>query len=57
MAKTQQTQDSTWVEITKGIWNTVPKTQKKKHKDGKRFLLLKTPGNLTGQWVPVYWQR
>lgn len=43
------------MEITKAGWDMAPSTIKRKHKDGKKFMLLIRA--MERVWVEVYWNR
>ena len=41
--------------ITKAFWEGLPKEQKKRHKDGSRFIRLNKPDGTLIRWVCVVW--
>lgn len=41
--------------ITKAVWDGLPREQKKRHKDGSRFIRKNRPGESRAEWVCVVW--
>jgi len=42
-------------EITKTVWDALPRAKKKKHKDGSTLMLCHSPEG--DKWVEVFWKR
>lgn len=44
------------VKITRAMWDTTPRDNKRKHKDGTTLMRCVVPGTKSSTWVTVYWE-